>query len=854
MNRKKLLKIVKSTILILMIALVLFQGEKEIRSIDFAKTIMLIRSFGISTVVILLLFGIFDNALMTLYDFIIVKHLNLDIKKLNIFNVSFVANTINNVSGLGGLTGASIRAVFFKKSANDSEDVINYGLLLLPSTGIGLSVLSILSIVKYKYIEPIVTQNKWLFVLLLSFLAYFILYFFIDKIYYRIKKKPYNGFEAKILNVKIKLLVVSFLEWFSAYLLFVYIVRQFSQDTDAFIILGVFTLASVVGIASMLPGGAGSFDLTILLGFQYYGLTSEHVLAILLLYRIFYYFFPLIVGVIYTLLQQLKNDNSSSNISNIKIIMGFISRSSNVTNILLMILVFLSGVVLLISALIPGVAVRLKIAARLLSFPIMQWSHQLSVCIGILLIIMSLKIGMKEKRAYKATLYLLLLGAIFTFLKGFDYEQAIFVSIVLVLLYLSKNSFYRKSLPISWLNTSINLLLALIGIIIYAKLKHMIFMDFLQKYHFSLIFKKGTLYSLHNGIIAYISLIIFITIWELTKSKIEKDKRYEVDVDENKFKDFLDKYSGNYLTHLIYLNDKNIFWAVSNQVAIIYQRSHNIMVVLGDPIGNEKYFSEGISEFQKFIDEYGFKAAFYEVSNSLLPIYHDYGYDFFKLGETALIDLEKFDLIGSEHRDFRNVLSRFNRDGYTFEMFQNFPDDLYEQLKIISDEWLEGRKEMGFSLGRFDKSYLKHSPLAVIKNVESKEIIAFATIMSSYDKNQSASIDLMRLKKEVPNNTMTFLILNLLINYKESGYKIFNLGMAPLSNVGRTQKAHFTEKIANLFMRHGNHFYSFEGLRNYKNKFSPNWEARYLAYEDIMVLPSSLIEATILIHTDKEEK
>jgi len=853
MNKKNIIKIIKITILIIMIALILFEGQKEIKSIDFAKTIILIRSFGVFTIVIFFLFGMIGNALMTLYDFIIIKHLKLDIKKLTILNVSFVANTINNVSGLGGLTGASIRAVFFKKSANNSEELINYGLLLIPATGVGLSILTVLSIINYKYLEPIVQQNKWLVIILFTYLFYLIAYFFIDKIYYWFKKKPYNGFDSKIFKVKIKLLVVSFLEWFSAFVFFAFIVRQFNADMNVYIILGVFTIASVAGIISMLPGGAGSFDLLILLGFKYYELSAENALAVLILYRTFYYFIPLVMGILVSVLLQLQNDKSSLNISNIKIIKGFINKSYNVTNVLLMILVLLSGVVLLISALIPGIAGRLKIAAKLLSFPIMQWSHQLSICIGILLIIMSLKIGMREKRAYKATFYLLLLGAIFTFLKGFDYEEAIFIGVVLILLYLSKNGYYRKSLPFNWFNTVINLLLAFIGMIIYAKLKHMIFIDFFYNYNFSLIFTKGTLYSYHNGIIAYVSLITFIIIWEVTKPRIEEDKRYEGKVDENKFKDFLDKYSGHYLTNLIYLNDKNIFWSTSNKVAIIYQKSHNIMVVLGDPIGDDKYLSEGISEFQKFIDEYGYKAAFYEVSDSLLPIYHDYGYDFFKLGETALIYLEEFDLLGSKQRDFRNVMSRFQRDGYTFELFQNFSDDLFEQLKIISDEWLEGRKEMGFSLGQFDKSYLKHSQIAIIKHVETSEIIAFASIMPSYDKNKSASIDLMRFKKEVPNNTMSFLILNLLINYKENGYKIFNLGMAPLSNVGKTQKAHFTEKAANLFMRHGNHFYSFEGLRNYKNKFDPHWEARYLAYEDITVLPSSLIEATILIHTDKEE-
>lgn len=248
------------------------------------------------------------------------------------------------------------------------------------------------------------------------------------------------------------------------------------------------------------------------------------------------------------------------------------------------------------------------------------------------------------------------------------------------------------------------------------------------------------------------------------------------------------------------------------------------------------------------------KIAFYEVSDSWLPIYHDYGYDFFKLGETAVIDLEKFDLNGPANRDFRNVMSRFDRDGYVFELVDNISDRMLEPLKSISDRWLKGRKEMGFSLGSFDREYLRHSPIAMVKNSKTGEIISFASVMPSYDGDKSASIDLMRFGDDVPSNSMTYLILNLLLAYKGKGFKLFNLGMAPLSNVGSAQKSHITEKAANLFMRHGRRFYSYDGLRKYKNKFNPSWEERYLAYEDITALPSSLIESLILIYSDKYNK
>ena len=90
--------------------------------------------------------------------------------------------------------------------------------------------------------------------------------------------------------------------------------------------------------------------------------------------------------------------------------------------------------------------------------------------------------------------------------------------------------------------------------------------------------------------------------------------------------------------------------------------------------------------------------------------------------------------------------------------------------------------------------------------------------------------------------------------FKEKGYEILNIGMAPLSNVGDTKNFHFNERIAHVIFKYGNNIYSFDGLRKYKEKFNPIWKARYLTYENLTVLPTSLIESTILIHSKNNKK
>ena len=72
--------------------------------------------------------------------------------------------------------------------------------------------------------------------------------------------------------------------------------------------------------------------------------------------------------------------------------------------------------------------------------------------------------------------------------------------------------------------------------------------------------------------------------------------------------------------------------------------------------------------------------------------------------------------------------------------------------------------------------------------------------------------------------------------------------MAPLSGLEEHPLAPLWHKIGHLIFTHGENFYNFEGLRNYKDKFNPDWHPRYLAcpggWRD---LPMALIDVSRLI-------
>jgi phosphatidylglycerol lysyltransferase len=71
--------------------------------------------------------------------------------------------------------------------------------------------------------------------------------------------------------------------------------------------------------------------------------------------------------------------------------------------------------------------------------------------------------------------------------------------------------------------------------------------------------------------------------------------------------------------------------------------------------------------------------------------------------------------------------------------------------------------------------------------------------------------------------------------------------MAPLSGLQNRTLAPLWNRAGALLYRHGEHFYNFRGLRQYKDKFDPLWEPRYLASPGGLALPRVLANTAALI-------
>jgi phosphatidylglycerol lysyltransferase len=270
-------------------------------------------------------------------------------------------------------------------------------------------------------------------------------------------------------------------------------------------------------------------------------------------------------------------------------------------------------------------------------------------------------------------------------------------------------------------------------------------------------------------------------------------------------------------------------------------------IAMGDPVGPEDEKADLIWKFREMCDVHAGWTVFYEVQRANLHYYLDVGLTLLKIGEEARMPLTDFNLEGGSRKWMRKMLRRVEEEVCSFELLpvERVPEIIGE-LRVISDEWLAEKRtrEKGFSLGFFAEEYVRRFPVAVVRRGD--RIVAFSNVWISGGKEE-LSVDLMRHAVDAPNGVMDYMFVNLMLWGSQQGFRWFNLGMAPLSGLANRSIAPIWNRVGALTFRFGENFYNFQGLRQYKEKFDPEWEPTYIASPGGLALPRILTNLATLI-------
>jgi phosphatidylglycerol lysyltransferase len=291
------------------------------------------------------------------------------------------------------------------------------------------------------------------------------------------------------------------------------------------------------------------------------------------------------------------------------------------------------------------------------------------------------------------------------------------------------------------------------------------------------------------------------------------------------------KSHGRYsLSSFAIQSDKHHVLVADGLGLIGYATRGSVALACGDPLAPDSLLYECIKQYAAFCQRNGWTPCVYEAAEARLPLYHGMGYRTLKIAEEAMIDLNQFSLSGGKMSNLRAMVNKAAKAGMVVTRYhrqQEMNPQIDEQLEAISEEWLSEKHlgEMGFTMGRFSLEGLVEIPVFIASVNERVE--AFCSWLP-FQSDNAAVLDLMRKRKDAPAGTMDILLAHSLLRLKDDKLREASLANAPLANTSAPH-GQLERGVALLFEKM-NFLYGYKNLFQFKKKFAPRWEGRYLVY------------------------
>lgn len=597
-----------------------------------------------------------------------------------------------------------------------------------------------------------------------------------------------------------------------------------------------YTVSVLLMIVSPFLRGLGAVEFTMIYIFTHYGYNHSQALAITLLYRIFEFWLPVLLGIFAFLWRGRK----------------FLAR------ILPAFSIFVLGIVNIISVITPPLIDRFRLEKIYLPVEAMHFSKMTVLILGIALLITSAYLIKGLKTAWYFALGFAVLSFFGNLLKALDYEEAIIAVFTVLLLVYSRKQ-YRLKIN----RRSIKKGFSVFFVVLFAVLIfNFLSFYFIGEKHFGIDFtwKQSLYYTFYsfllfkdNGLIplthfakdfkdinyflGFVSLIFLFLAFFKTKPFERGSNR-----DFARANEILSEYGNSSLDYFKVTDDKLLFFSEYSEGFISYNVARNFAIILEEPVADEEDKMDIIDEFEEFCKEKGLKSAYYRVGEDALQHFVSCKKQKLWIGQEAIVDVENFSLQGKERKSLRNGLNSLTKKCYTTIVLKApQTDEIIEELHQVSDEWLKefDKKEMVFAEGKFDREILKNQDIIVVKDPNGK-IDTFMNIIPDGAPDEM-TYDMIRRTKDSIGGSMDSVIVKIIDEAKARGKKYVNLGLTPLA--GNDQPENMAEQIMKFAYHKIGTFRHYQTMRNFKEKYANLWENKYLLYGndlELLQLPAAL--------------
>jgi len=805
---------------VVVIGLVGILSWSELRAIHPRDVRAALHSLDPFWLLIAALATLLNIGVMGLYDVIVFEHTRS--RWLERWRYGAVSFAWSNFLTLGPLAGPAIRFWLYRPAVDKPSDLEGGVVSIATAFTAGLGGWTVAA-----WLLPHADNPIWIGILVtVAFVTTLAAVHIARAVFNRIERlaTPTGGAISAL-----HLALVGWLDWLLGAFAFAACLRATGVETSVIESIRVFFFGQAIGLASLVPGGFGGADAFWIARLP---LATSVATAALLAYRLIYYVIPWAMASLLLLSWATHRATKRLELAR-RLLAGFVGAA---------------GLLILLSAASFSIRSRFALLNEYVPLPVVEVSHLAAAATGILLLVLARGMSRGYRAALNSTVVLLLMGVVFSVLKGLDWEEAVVLALVALLAASQRPLFTRRGRG-DWVESRD------VGVAFLALLVFIIFGTIAYRVRTPTVSDIGTFRSVQwaeverNRFLRSATTLILVMSAGAAYVLMRVPVRFRRLGDEELTRalEMHAELGGDTNAMLVASGDKDLF-VDRDRGFCLYRTIGPYLVVFSDPVvrapADRGAFLNALFDHAGNLDR---RPVFYQISLNWIPPLHDRGYAFFKLGEEAQVSLERFTLEGHAGKEYRQFLRRAERDGVRFRVLPPYEvERVLPELSAISATWLENKRvrERQFSIGFFDPDYLERFPCAVVED-KSGRIIAFANMLLG-PKREELSIDLMRHLDDAPR-VMDFMFTSLFLYGKERGYQRFNMGMAPLSSVGEIRGAHTRERLANLFSQHGETWYNFQGLRLYKEKFGPEWVPRYMAYQNAWEWPVAIAHVSALI-------
>lgn len=791
---KKIWQWVKDHLLwfkIIFIASILFfvvnQLSRILQGMTWHKFMTLLQQQGAMSILSMMILGCVAATPMILYDVATTRLLKTKITTRSLLKEGWIINTINNLVGFGGVVGVTLRANRYmeKEKTKDAIADITKSTLFLLS---GLSTLCLIMLGVIYLVPSEAMYRSYTLWLLLGSGYVVLLLLFVAR-----SRKFFRDFSKRTLAT---FYLASLGQWTGALGIFLWIGYQITKETSIIQIAPLFVVATLIGMLTMVPGGMGTFDVLMILGLNSLGISKEIALMWLLFYRLFYYVIPFISGLI------LFTKETGTKIN--RLFAGLPSRFfSKVSHRFVSVILYGSGILMIILSAIPNLSAVSQVVNYIFPFSMHFFDQALNMIVGLLLIGLARGVNDQVKKAYRASLLLLIFCFINTVLATRSWQLMLFFVVTFLLLYLSRHQFYRERFVYSWSALLLDSTIFLFIFIFYGVIGY--FTSNVQQgptLKFWLFPSEKIWFQGLIGLL--VAILILVALYHYLSSDVPFGEAYQ----EQYFLPLAKKYGCDRYQQLAYTGEyRHFYYQKENQIQVIltFFIRANRCILLSTPLGEEKYWKEAMESFmmQADINDYQVVALFANQKFSLAL--HELGFKFMNIGEEG------------------------------FAIAQKVKEKSLDFTEISKEEWVEEYPMLSSCLRKKVSDYPAPKDFWLKKEVlEQNTILAFgpkeARVGYAVITENEQYYSVLGIFTEQEEKEQTVEILQALEQIAQQKGKQLSLEFSPLANVGNSSYAFLEEKWIHVIYNFGNMMTNFEQQRQRLAPYVNEWHHRYLCY------------------------